>query len=57
MNADLVISLSRPPVGDWVGIDCDGLVGATGTGQSVTTIHDEDGPLGRSSQSILVEPR
>ena len=57
MNADLVVSLSRPPARDWVGIETDGLLGRTGTGQSVATIHDAEGPLGQSSQSILVEPR
>ena len=57
MNADLVVSLSRPPVGDWVGLESDGLVSSTGTGQSVATIHDALGPLGQSSQSILIEQR
>jgi hypothetical protein len=57
MNADLVVSLGRPPVGDWGGLECDGILGRTGTGQSVSTIHDADGPLGQASQSILIEPR
>lgn len=57
MNADLVVSLARPPVGDWVGLECDGYLGATGTGQSVSTIHDADGPVGQASQSILLEAR
>lgn len=57
MNADLVVALGRPPVGDWVGLECDGVLGPTGTGQTVSTIHDAGGPLGQASQSILVEPR
>ena len=57
MNADLVISLSRPPVDGWVGLDCDGYLSRTGTGQSVATLHDADGVLGQSSQSILLEQR
>lgn len=57
MNADLVVSLGRPPVGDWVGLECDGLLGRTGTGQSVSTLHDAQGPLGQASQSVLLEPR
>jgi hypothetical protein len=57
MNADLVVSLSRPPAGGWVGLECDGFLGHTGTGQSVATIYDTEGPLGRASQSILLEAR
>jgi hypothetical protein len=57
MNADLVISLSRPPAPGWVGLDCDGLLSRTGTGQSVAVLHDTEGVLGQSSQSILLEAR
>jgi hypothetical protein len=54
-NADLVVSLSRPPAGDWFGLDADAFLSATGTGQSVATIHDRDGVLGETTQSLLLE--
>ena len=57
MNADLVVCLSRPPASDWVGLECDGVLGSSGTGQSVSTVHDAAGPLGQASQSIVLEPR
>lgn len=57
MNADLVISLSRPPSDGWVGLECDGYLSRTGTGQSVATLHDREGVLGQSSQSVLLESR
>jgi hypothetical protein len=57
MNADLVVSLGRPPVGGWVGLESTGYFGATGTGQAVATIHDAGGPLGQKSQSVLLDPR
>jgi hypothetical protein len=57
MSTDLVVALGRPPVGDWVGLECDGILGRTGSGQSTSTIHDADGPLGQASQSVLLEPR
>ncbi len=57
MNADLAVSLSRPPQGEWIGMDCDGIVQPTGTGLSVGSIHDRDGLLGRSAQSLLLEAR
>ena len=57
MNADLVVSFARPPVGDWVGLECVGLLAPTGTGQSASTIHDANGPFARSSQSVIIERR
>jgi acyl-coenzyme A thioesterase PaaI-like protein len=57
MNADLVVSVGRPPVGGWIGLESTGYFGATGTGQAVGTIHDAAGPLGQKSQSVLLDPR
>ena len=57
MNADLVINLSRPPADGWIGLECDGYLRRTGTGQSVATMHDRKGVLGQSSQSVPLESR
>lgn len=57
MNADLTVGLSRPPVGDWIGMACTGIVQATGTGIALGEIHDAAGRLGQSAQSLLVEAR
>lgn len=57
MSTDLVVSLGRPPVGDWVGLECDAVLSATGSGQSLTVLHDAAGPLGQASQSVLLERR
>ncbi len=57
MNADLTVSLSRPPVGEWIGMETDGILQPTGTGLSIGQIFDRDGRLGQSAQSLLLEPR
>ena len=57
MNADLTVSLSRPPEGEWIGIETSGIVQPTGTGLSVAQIYDQGGRVGQSAQSILIEPR
>ena len=57
MNADLVISLARPPVGDWIALESEGYVADTGTGLAVSTIHDAAGVLGQKSSSVLIAPR
>ena len=57
MNADLTVSLSRPPTGEWIGMETDGIVQPTGTGLSVGQMYDTDGRIGQSAQSLLIEPR
>jgi Thioesterase-like superfamily len=57
MNADLTVSLSRAPQGDWIGLCCEGIPQMTGTGISVTSIHDAEGRMGQSAQSLLLESR
>jgi hypothetical protein len=57
LNADLTVSLSRAPVGEWIGMHTDGIVQGTGTGLSVGQLHDRDGRVGQSAQSLLIEPR
>jgi hypothetical protein len=57
MNADLTVSLSRPPEGGWIGMETDGIVQPTGTGLSIGQIYDRGGRVGQSAQSLLIEPR
>ena len=57
MNADLTVSLVRPPADGWVGLACTSLAGAHGAGITMATLADEHGVLGQSSQSLLVEAR
>ncbi len=57
MNADLTVYLSRPPVGDWVGILSSGVVQPVGSGLGIGVLYDADGHLGQAQQSLLVEPR
>ena len=56
-NVDLVVSLRRPPRGEWLGTDAATHLGGTGTAQCFATLYDADGLVGRSAQSLLVEPR
>jgi hypothetical protein len=54
INADLTIALHRPLRGEWVGLDARAWADAAGTGMAEAVIHDLDGPIGRSLQSLLV---
>ena len=56
-NVDLVVSLHRPPVGDWLGMDARTVFGGTGAAQCSAVLFDAEGPIGRSAQSLFVEPR
>lgn len=56
-NVDLVVSLHRPPRGEWLGMDARTTLGGTGAGQCSAVLFDAEGAIGRSAQSLFVEPR
>jgi Thioesterase-like superfamily len=56
-NVDLVVALRRPPRGEWLATDAVTWLGGTGTAQCFAALYDAEGLVGRSSQSLLVEPR
>nr|WP_229023012.1 ATP-binding cassette domain-containing protein [Actinomarinicola tropica] len=54
IDTDTTVSCFRPLVGEWVGIRTRSLVGDHGAGVSGAELFDAAGPLGFSSQSVLV---
>jgi hypothetical protein len=56
-NVDLTVALVRPPAGEWLGLDAATTVGPAGSGQCFADLHDSTGRIGRSAQSLFVEPR
>jgi Thioesterase-like superfamily len=57
INADLSIHLWRRPQGEWIGLDARTLLHRGGTGTAESVLHDASGPLGRASQTLVVQPR
>jgi len=57
INADLHIHLQRQPSGNWIGIDARTLLHPGGTGLAESVLHDEQGPVGRAFQALVVQPR
>ena len=56
INPDLTVYLMRPPVGQWVALEAS-TTAAAGVCLADTTLHDEQGPIGRSVQALFVERR
>jgi hypothetical protein len=56
-NVDLTVALHRPPRGEWLGMDAATVLGTTGAAQCFAVLADGEGAIGRSSQSLFVEPR
>ncbi|NEK85913.1 thioesterase family protein [Blastococcus saxobsidens] len=56
-NVDLGVALHRPPRGEWLGMAARTVLGGTGAAQCFAELFDEAGTIGRSSQSLFVEPR
>lgn len=57
LNPDLTVNLHRLPVGEWVCIDAVTRIGPDGVGLAESLLFDEQGPIGRATQSLLVEAR
>ena len=55
-EVDLTVALHRPQ-GEWLGMDAATVLGDTGAGQCFAVLFDPEGPIGRSAQSLFVEPR
>lgn len=54
MNTDTTIHLARRPAGAWVGITADLVAGPDGYGFTAADLFDGSGPVGRSSQTVLI---
>ncbi|MBO0886329.1 MAG: thioesterase family protein [Acidimicrobiales bacterium] len=57
INPDLTVSLSRPPVGEWVGLDMVTRLSPDGYGQAESLVFDRLGPVGRAVQSLIIDRR
>jgi len=56
-NADLSLNMARPPVGEWIGLDSVSTIGANGIGCVVSHLHDERGPFGMATQTLVIAAR
>jgi hypothetical protein len=57
LNPDLSLHLSRPPAGEWVGLDAFTLPSDQGMAMAESAVYDERGLLGRAAQSLLLQQR
>ncbi len=57
INADLSVTLNRPPEGEWIGLDARTLLHPGGIAWAQSILHDERGPLGLATQALVVQPR
>ncbi len=57
INPDLTVSLHRLPAGEWVLMDALMQPRATGHGVATGALFDVEGPLGMSTQSLLISAR
>lgn len=56
-NTDLTLYLQRPPLSEWVGVDSQTWIEASGIGLTRSVLHDEQGPIGVAQQNLLVRER
>jgi acyl-CoA thioesterase len=56
-NLDLTVHLFRLPRDAWIGFDTEVSIGADGIGLTRAALHDADGPIGASAQTLTVRLR
>lgn len=57
VNPDLTVYLHRSPQGEWVCLQAQMITQCQGVGLADTRLYDESGPIGRSAQSLIIQPR
>ena len=57
INADLTVSMSRQPVGEWILLDAESWIGRDGAGLAMARLADVKGYFGRTIQSLVIEKR
>ncbi|HEV1997111.1 MAG TPA: thioesterase family protein [Candidatus Dormibacteraeota bacterium] len=57
INPDLTVYLHRYPRGDWVGLESASWIHSHGVGLAESRLWDQEGPIGRSLQSLLIGKR
>jgi hypothetical protein len=57
VNPDLTVYLDRPAIGEWVGLEASTAIGVPGVGLAQCALWDTTGPIGRSLQGLVIEPR
>jgi hypothetical protein len=57
VNTDLTVTLSRPPVGEWICLDSTTHADASGSGMTDTALHDRRGRIGRATQALVIAER
>lgn len=57
VSVDLSVHLHRMPSGDWVCLDALTLPERNGVGLADTRLYDKRGPIGRATQTLLVDER
>jgi hypothetical protein len=57
VNCDLTLNLLRRPVGEWVCLQARTELGGNGCGLAESALYDEDGLIGRATQSLAVRSR
>ncbi len=56
INVDSTISIQRPPAGEWIGLQSQKSYEESGIGVAMALVWDEQGLVGRATQSILTNP-
>jgi hypothetical protein len=55
INPDLTLYVEREPAGEWMHLDAETRIASDGIGMATGALRDEQGPVGRSTQALVVQ--
>ncbi|HLN77157.1 MAG TPA: thioesterase family protein [Nocardioidaceae bacterium] len=57
LNTELTVHILRPPVGEWLCLDAETMLGSGSVGFATSSVYDEQGLVARSAQALLISRR
>lgn len=57
LNTELTVHVLRPPVGPWLCVSASTALVGSAVGLATSVVHDREGLVGRSAQTLLITPR
>jgi len=57
INTELTVHVLRPPLGEWLCLDAQTMLGNGSVGMATSSVYDDQGLVARSAQALLIAKR
>lgn len=57
LNTEVTVHIHREPVGEWICVDANTVIGPNGVGTALSVLHDQNGQVAIGTQALMVRRR